>query len=99
MLTQSDWFAAIPILGLAITASVFGFAGGVDELPWQQSNANIWQSLVWGVFVGVSSTAICYFIAKMLFSNRRTLYTTWAIAAPMLPGIFSWVLFSVLAAC
>ena len=95
----SDRLITIPILGFAIIAGVFGFASGVDQLPWHQSTWNTWQSMVWGVIVGIPSTALCYLIANMLSSSRRMLFVVWAITAPLFPAIFSHVFISALAGC
>ena len=96
---SSDWLMAIAIFSLAIIAGIFGFASGIDQLPWQQSPANTWQSIVCGVIAGVPSAAICYFIANMLTSGRKMVFVTWAITAPLFPAIFSHVLIGTLASC
>jgi len=94
-----DWIVASIVLGVAITAGVFGFSSGVGELPWQQSPANTWQSMIWGMLVGVPSALTCFALARMVSPKRPMLYVTWSIAAPIFPFVFSWLVIGALAGC
>ena len=99
LVATSDWLLAFIVLAVAVAAGVFGFSGSIGELPWQQSPANTWQSVIWGVFVGAPSTLACYWIAKMVSSGRPMFYATWSITASVFPFTFSWVVMGVLAGC